>query len=69
MMLDTDPFPVNVKMTNIEEKQVLVQTSQADMTVSDEPRLRMITPKSPKPGKWKINQGWQDHMVRPTSSM
>jgi hypothetical protein len=37
--------------------------------VSDEPRLRMITPKNPEPGKWKVNQGRQDRKVRPTFDM
>jgi hypothetical protein len=64
MRLDVDPFPVNVNMINFKENQVQVRTSQADMTkgkrviVSDEPKLRMVTPKNPEPRKWKIIQGW-----------
>jgi hypothetical protein len=63
MRLDADPFSVNMNMINFEEKKILVQTSQADTTKSkrvimlDELKLRMITPRNPKPGKWKINQG------------
>jgi hypothetical protein len=61
--LDVDPFPVNMNMINFEEKWVLVRTRQANMTkdkrviVSDEPKLRTITPKNPEPDKWKVNQG------------
>jgi hypothetical protein len=63
MRLDADPFSVNMNMINFEENKILVQTSQADTTKSkrvivlDELKLRMITPRNPKPGKWKINQG------------
>jgi hypothetical protein len=63
MRLDADPFSVNMNMINFEEKKILVQTSQADTTKSkrvivlDELKLRMITQRNPKPGKWKINQG------------
>jgi hypothetical protein len=63
MRLDADPFSVNMNMINFEEKKILVQTSQADTTKSkrvimlDELKLRMITLRNPKPGKWKINQG------------
>jgi hypothetical protein len=64
MRLDMDPFLANVNMINFEENKVLVRTSQADTTkgkkmiVSDEPRLRMLRPRSPEPG-----------VCRPTSNM
>lgn len=57
MRLDSDPFPVRVNMIN-----VLVRTSQADSTqgknvvMSDEPRARMMKPRSPEPRVWKLNQ-------------
>jgi hypothetical protein len=63
MRLDTDLFLVNVSLINFEEKKVLLRTSQADMThgknviVSDEPRRRMVQPKSPEPGVWTVNRG------------
>jgi hypothetical protein len=62
MKLDIDPFSVNVNMINFKEKRILVGTSQADTTreknviVFDEPRSKMIKPKSPKPGVWKTKQ-------------
>jgi hypothetical protein len=57
-------------------KNVLVSASQAEMTkgkdviISDEPRARMVKPRSPKPGVWKVNQRrWAGTRVKPTSSM
>jgi hypothetical protein len=50
MKLDVNTFPVNVSMINF-EKKVLVRASQAGTTrgknviASDEPRLKMITPR------------------------
>jgi hypothetical protein len=32
MRLDTEPFPMNVNVTDFEGKKVLVRTSQADTT-------------------------------------
>jgi hypothetical protein len=76
MKLDTDPFPVNVNLINIEEKRVLVHTRQADTTrgknviMSDEPRARMVKPRNPEPGVWKVNRRrWIGSKVKPTSSM
>jgi hypothetical protein len=56
MRLDADPFPVNMNMINLKEKQVLVWTSQANTTkgkrviVLDEPKLRTITLRNPELG-------------------
>jgi hypothetical protein len=76
MKLDTDPFSANVNMINFEEVKVMVRSHQADSTkgknviVSDEPRARMIMPKSPKLGVWKLNQrSWTRPRVKPTSAM
>jgi hypothetical protein len=76
MKLDTDPFPMNANMINFEEKRVLVRTSQAESThgrnvnVSDAPRARMVKPKSPEPGVWKLNQRYGSKTrVYPTSDM
>jgi hypothetical protein len=76
MKLDTDPFPANVNMINFEEVKVLVHSGQVDSTkgknviVSDEPRARMIKPRSPEPGVWKLNQRrWAGPRVKPTSAM
>jgi hypothetical protein len=76
MRLDTDPFPANVNVINFEEMKVLVHPDQADTTkgksviVSDEPRVRMLKPRNPEPGKWKVNQ-WPGpcHRVKSTSYM
>lgn len=73
MKLDSDPFPVN--MINFEEKRVLVRTSQAKSTkgkkvnVSDDLRHRMLKPKSPEVGIWKVNEPRKSVVkVRPGSS-
>jgi hypothetical protein len=64
MKLDTDPFPANVNTIKFEEVKVLVHLEQADsmrgknIIVSDEPRPRMLKPRSPEPGVWKVNQRW-----------
>jgi hypothetical protein len=48
-------------MINFEKKKALVCSSQADTTkgknviMSDEPRVRMLKPRSPEPGEWKVN--------------
>jgi hypothetical protein len=76
MKLDTDPFLVNVNLINFEEKMVLVRTRQADTTrgknviVSDDPRARMVKPRSLEFGVWKVNhRRWTGPKVKPTSSM
>jgi hypothetical protein len=72
MKLDTDPFPANVNTINFEEVKVLVHPEQADSTrgknvvVSDEPRPRMLKPRSPESGVWKVNQRrWTGLRVTP----
>jgi hypothetical protein len=63
MRLDIDLFPLNVNLINFKEKKVLVRTSEADTTqgknviISDEPRLKMIKPKSPEPGCARLTRG------------
>jgi hypothetical protein len=59
-----------------EEKRVLVRTDQADTTrgkkviVSDEPRLKMMVPKNPEPGEWKVNRSSRPTVrVKVTSSL
>ena len=60
MRLDSDPFPVN--MINFEEKRILVRTTQAETSrgknvlVSDELKKRMLKPKNPEVGVWKVNR-------------
>jgi hypothetical protein len=60
MKLDSNPFPVNVNMMDFEGKNVLVRTDQANTTqgrrVIVSPRLKVMVPRNPEPGKWKINQ-------------
>jgi hypothetical protein len=75
MKLDTDPFPMNVNMINFEEKRVLVWKRQEETTrgknviVSDEPRARVLKPRSPEAGVWKVNQKrWSGPRVMPTSN-
>jgi hypothetical protein len=61
MRLDTDPFPANVNVIDFDGKKVLVHLEQADTTkgesviVTDEPRVRMLKPRNPELGKWKVN--------------
>jgi hypothetical protein len=60
MKLDKDLFPINV--IDFEGKRVLVQTDQAETTkgknvvISDDLKLKMIKPKSPEVGVWKVNE-------------
>jgi hypothetical protein len=61
MKLDNDPFPVN--MMNFEGKKVLVRLSQAESTKGksviigdNNVRPKMIKPKSPEIGRWKVNE-------------
>jgi hypothetical protein len=63
-------------MINFKEKKILIRTSQANMTrrknviMSDEPRLKIIKPRSPEPRVWKVNQmRWSRPRVKPTSDM
>jgi hypothetical protein len=76
MKLDVDPFLVNVNMINFEEKKILVRASQAgiirgkNFITSDEPRRKMITPRHPELGVWKVNhRRWLGPIVKPTSEM
>jgi hypothetical protein len=61
MKLKKDPFPVNMKMVELDGKKVLVHSSQAESTkgkevvIGEEWPLRMIKPKSSKNGQWKKN--------------
>jgi hypothetical protein len=58
MMLDRDPFPVNMNMVELEGKKVLILPSQAETTkgkevvTGEEWPLRMIKLKSLKDGQW-----------------
>jgi hypothetical protein len=74
MKLDIDPFPVN--MVELEGKQILVQTDQAETTkckqvvVSDELRSQMIKPRSLEIGTWKENfRRRLTRRVKPTFAM
>jgi hypothetical protein len=74
MKLDIDPFPVN--MVELEGKQILVQTNQAETTkckqvvVSDELRSQMIKPRSLEIGTWKENiRRRLTRRVKPTFAM
>jgi hypothetical protein len=76
MKLDTDPFPANVNTINFTKVKVLVLPEQADSTrgkniiVLDEPKPRMLKPRNPKPGMWKVNQRWwAGSRVTPTTDM
>jgi hypothetical protein len=68
MMLDKDPFPVNMNMVELERKKVLVRPSQAETTkgkeviIGEERPPRMIKMKSPKDGQWQKNKGGQATM-------
>jgi hypothetical protein len=61
---------------DFEGKKVLDHPSQANTTkgksvvMSDEPRVKMLKPRNPKPGKWRDNrQPEPHHRVKPTSDM
>ena len=60
MKLDNDPFPVNT--IDLEGKKVLIRPSQAEaakgknVVVGDERKPRMVKPKSPEVGQWKVNE-------------
>ncbi len=60
MKLDHDPFPVNT--IDFNNKKVLIRLEQVVSTkgkevVVEEPRPKMIVPKSPEVGVWKENKG------------
>jgi hypothetical protein len=41
-----------------------------NVIISDEPRARMVKPRSPEPDVWKINRReWSGSKFKPTSSM
>jgi hypothetical protein len=76
MKLDTDPFLANVNTINFKEVMVLVCPEEAGSTcdknvvVLDEPRPRMLKPRSPELDIWKTNQRWWSGLrVTPTSDM
>jgi len=61
MKIYTDPFPVNV--INFENKHVLIRSDQDEsakgknVVVDDSAVPRMVKPKNPKVGVWKVNEG------------
>ena len=61
MKIYTDPFPVNV--INFENKNVLIRSDQAEsakgknVVVDDSAVPRMVKPKGPEVGMWKVNEG------------
>jgi hypothetical protein len=63
MKLDKDPFLVNKNMVELEGKKVLVRPSQAEtnkgkgVVIGEERPPRMIKLKSPKDGRWQMNEG------------
>jgi hypothetical protein len=72
MKLDKDPFPINV--IDFEGKRVLVRTDQTETTkgknavISNDLKLKMIKPKSPEVGVWKINERKRvQSLFKPTS--
>jgi hypothetical protein len=76
MKLDTEPFPTNVNVIDFKDKKVLVRPSQSDTArgkwaiISDEPRAKIVKPKSPELGVWKVSKRrWPGPKVKPTSSM
>jgi hypothetical protein len=76
MKLDSGPFLVNVNMIDFEGKRVLVRIDQADTTwgkrviVLDKPKMKMMMPRNPEPGKLKVNQRREQGVkVKVTSGM
>jgi hypothetical protein len=76
MRLDTDPFPANVNIIDFEGKKCLVHPNQADTTkgksvvVLDEPRVKILKPRNPEPGEWRVNRQPKPHyQVKPTLDM
>ncbi|XP_022684749.1 uncharacterized protein LOC111258175 [Setaria italica] len=61
MKLDSDPFPINV--IEFENKKMLIRSAQAgsvkgeNIIVDDNVAPRMIKPKNPEVGVWKVNEG------------
>jgi len=71
MKLDSDPFPIN--MIDFENKKVLIRSDQAEslkgknVIVDNRAAPRMIKPKNPEEGVWKVNEGKkQVPKLRPT---
>jgi hypothetical protein len=62
MKLDKDAFPANMNTVELNEKKVLVLSSQAESTkgkevvIGKERQPRMIRPKNPEIGRWKKNE-------------
>jgi hypothetical protein len=62
MKLDKDAFPANMNTVELDEKKVLVLSSQAESTkgkevvIGKERQPRMIRPKNPEIGRWKKNE-------------
>ena len=58
MKLDSDPFPINVM--EFEGKKMLIRSDQTESakkknTVDENASPRMIKPKNPEVGMWKVN--------------
>ena len=67
MKLDSDPFPVN--MIEFQNKKMLIRADQAESAkdknvVDDDAPPRMIKPKNPEVGVWKVN-GKKKQVTRP----
>jgi hypothetical protein len=73
MKLDSDPFPVN--MIEFQNKKMLIRSDQAESAkeknvVEDNAPPRMIKPKNPEIGVWKVNgKKKQAPRPKPTVSM
>jgi hypothetical protein len=71
MKLNIDPFPIN--MIDFDNKKVLIRSDQAEsakgknVIIDDNVAPRMIKPKNPEEGVWKVNKGkkWVPK-IRPT---
>ena len=60
MKLDSDPFPIN--MVELESKKMLIRSDQTESAreknvVDNSAPPRMIKPKNPEIGVWKVNGG------------
>ena len=74
MKLDSDPFPIN--MVEFENKKMLIRPHQTEsakgknVVIDDNAPPRMIKPKNPEVGVWKVNGRWrQAPRPKPTVSM
>ena len=73
MKLDSDPFPINV--VELESKKMLIRSDHTESArekniVDNSAPPRMIKPKNPEIGVWKVNGGRrQAPRPKPTVSM